>query len=196
MVMPGLDGFEVARRLRQLPSLRDLIIIATSASTFDDDQEKSLAAGCDDFISKPVQAQKLLEQLSQHLELEPLDEASSQALPESFVDLKGIAPTRARLVPQNSLGQDFLAQSPTACTVPQSLDGEGNVLVAPPTDEINALYELAMMGDIRGILEQAKRIEQLDQQFMPFAQQLRQLAKGFQEKQILEFVRRYKAENA
>jgi len=53
-----------------------------------------------------------------------------------------------------------------------------------------------MMGDIRGILEQAKRIEQLDQQFMPFAQQLCQLAKGFQEKQILEFVRRYKAENA
>ena len=196
MVMPGLDGFEVARRLRQLPNHRDLIIIATSASTFDDDQEKSLVAGCDGFISKPVQAQKLLEQLSQHLELEPLDEASSQPLPDSFVDSKGISPTRARLVPQNSLGQDFLAQSPTACTVPQSLDGEGNVLVAPPTDEINALYELAMMGDIRGILEQAKRIEQLDQQFMPFAQQLRQLAKGFQEKQILEFVRRYKAENA
>ncbi|NEQ20885.1 MAG: response regulator [Microcoleus sp. SIO2G3] len=195
MVMPRLDGFEVARRLRQLPTLRDLIIIATSASTFDDDQEKSLAAGCDGFIPKPVQAQKLLEQLTRHLELKSLDEASSQPIPESLVDLKGLAPSRAKLVPQNSLAQDFLAQSPTACT-PQNLNGEGNVLVAPPTDEINTLYELALMGDIRGILEQAKTIEQLDQQFMPFAKQLRQLAKGFQEKQILEFVRRYKAGNA
>ncbi len=196
LIMPGLDGFEVARQLRQLPTLRDIIIIATSASTFDDDQEKSLAAGCDGFISKPIQAQKLLEQLSEHLELESLDEASSQPIPESFVDSKALAPNRPRLVPQNSLAQDFLTQSPTSCTIPQILDGEANVLVAPPTDEINALYELAMMGDIRGIVEQAKRIEQLDQQFVPFAQQLRQLAKGFQEKQILEFVRRYKAGNA
>jgi signal transduction histidine kinase/DNA-binding response OmpR family regulator len=192
LIMPGLDGFEVARRLRQLPTLRDIIIIATSASTFDDDQEKSLAAGCDGFISKPIQAQKLLEQLSQHLELESLDEASSQPVPESLVDSKALAPNRPRLVPQNSLTQDSLAQSPASCTVPKSLNRETNVLVAPPTDEINTLYELAMMGDIRGIQEQAKRIEELDQQFVPFAKQLRQLAKGFQEKQILEFVRRYK----
>jgi hypothetical protein len=52
-----------------------------------------------------------------------------------------------------------------------------------------------MMGDIRGIQEQANRLEQLDEQFVPFAQQLRQLAKGFQEKQILEFVRKYMAGN-
>jgi hypothetical protein len=52
-----------------------------------------------------------------------------------------------------------------------------------------------MIGDIGGIQEQADLIEQLDEQFVPFAQQLRQLAKGFQEKQILEFVRKYRAGN-
>jgi len=51
------------------------------------------------------------------------------------------------------------------------------------------------MGDIRGIQEQALRLEQLNEEFVPFARQLEQLAKGFQEKQILEFVRKYMAEN-
>jgi hypothetical protein len=64
-------------------------------------------------------------------------------------------------------------------------------IVPPPPEELAALYELAMMGDIRGIQQQSTRLEQLDPQFVPFAKQLRQLAKGFQEKQILEFVRKY-----
>jgi hypothetical protein len=68
-------------------------------------------------------------------------------------------------------------------------------IVAPPRENLTALYELAMMGDIRGIQQQAKRLEQLDEQFAPFAKQLSQMAKGFQEKQILEFVRKYIAEN-
>ena len=67
------------------------------------------------------------------------------------------------------------------------------MLVAPPLEEITVLHELALMGDIRGIQQQAQRLEQLNEQLVPFAQQLHQLAKGFQEKQILEFVRKYMA---
>jgi CheY-like chemotaxis protein len=67
----------------------------------------------------------------------------------------------------------------------------GRPTIAPPRAEMAVLYELAIMGDIKGISEQAKRLEQLDEQFVPFAKQLSQLAKGFQEKQILEFVKRY-----
>ncbi|NEQ62662.1 MAG: hypothetical protein F6K53_36915 [Moorea sp. SIO4A1] len=47
------------------------------------------------------------------------------------------------------------------------------------------------MGDIRGIQEEANLIEQLDHKFIPFAQKLRKLSKGFQERQILEFVGKY-----
>lgn len=65
------------------------------------------------------------------------------------------------------------------------------VFVAPPPEVITLLYQLAMMGDIRGIQEQATLIAKLDVKFEPFAQQLLQLAKSFQEKQILEFVRKY-----
>ena len=69
-------------------------------------------------------------------------------------------------------------------------------LVAPPQSALAVLYELAKMGDIKGICEQANEIRQLDEQFAPFAQQLLQLADGFQEKQILEFVKRYVGEES
>ncbi|NET81230.1 MAG: PAS domain S-box protein [Moorea sp. SIO1F2] len=63
--------------------------------------------------------------------------------------------------------------------------------VAPSPEKISVLYELAIIGDIRGIQEEANLIEQLDDKFIPFAQNLRQLSKGFQERQILEFVGQY-----
>ncbi|NEP47778.1 MAG: PAS domain S-box protein [Moorea sp. SIO3C2] len=63
--------------------------------------------------------------------------------------------------------------------------------VAPSQEKISVLYELAIMGDIRGIQEEANLIEQLDHKFIPFAQNLRKLSKGFQERQILEFVGKY-----
>ena len=67
-----------------------------------------------------------------------------------------------------------------------------DVMPVPPSPEkISILYELAIMGDIRGIQEEANLIEQLDHKFIPFAQTLRKLSKGFQERQILEFVGKY-----
>lgn len=63
--------------------------------------------------------------------------------------------------------------------------------MAPPAAEIATLLDLAMRGDLRGIVERAARLEALDQQWVPFAAHLRQLAKGFKEKQILEFVKQY-----
>jgi len=64
-------------------------------------------------------------------------------------------------------------------------------LVPPPAGEMAKLLDLAMRGDIRGILEQAARIEALDRRWLPFALHLRQLAKSYKEKQILEFVKKY-----
>jgi len=48
--------------------------------------------------------------------------------------------------------------------------------VAPPAEEIAALFDLAMMGDLRGV-ERTTRLEQLDKKWIP----LHQLAKGFEE---------------
>lgn len=191
MIMPKMNGFEVVKRLRQIPSLNKVIVIATSASALAGDREKCLAAGCDGFISKPVQAQKLFVQLRQHLGLEWVYEQNDvNAIATSRRAVKRIEdennPSRLHTELHTATNYTHPTQTPFL----KDLTSE-TAIVPPPPEELAALYELAMMGDIRGIQQQSTRLEQLDQQFVPFAKQLRQLAKGFQEKQILEFVRKY-----
>jgi PAS domain S-box-containing protein len=188
MVMPGMDGFEAARKLRQLPNFQDIVIIATSASAFDYDQEKSLAAGCNGFISKPVQIEQLLEQLRRYLGLEGVYQTNPSLVSSSLITRQSVHSSAV----SSQYQSENLQVLPVGITHSSS---EAKIVIAPPTEAITTLYELAMIGDIKGIQEQAKKIEQLDQQFVPFAQQLEQLAKGFQEKQILGFVRKYMAGN-
>lgn len=70
LVMPVMDGFEATQQLRQSPILADLVIIATSASAFDQDEQTSYAVGCNGFLSKPIRLQALLDILGQWLDLE------------------------------------------------------------------------------------------------------------------------------
>jgi len=69
IVMPTIDGFELVRQIRNSTILNKTIIFAVSASVFEIHHQKSLAAGCDIFISKPVKAEILLDLLQQHLNL-------------------------------------------------------------------------------------------------------------------------------
>ena len=68
LVMPKLDGFELARRIRQKDA--DVIIIASSASVLENDQNRSIVAGCNDFVPKPVDMEQLLGRIQQLLALE------------------------------------------------------------------------------------------------------------------------------
>ncbi|XYH96662.1 AAA family ATPase [Sorangium sp. So ce1128] len=70
LAMPGMDGYEATRRLRQRPELARAAIIASSASISEAARQTSLSAGCDDFLPKPVQAGALLELLRATLQLE------------------------------------------------------------------------------------------------------------------------------
>lgn len=70
LAMPVIDGFEMTQRLRELDEFRSAIIIASSASVFNADRQQSRAAGCTDFLPKPVQAPELFNQLQQYLALQ------------------------------------------------------------------------------------------------------------------------------
>jgi signal transduction histidine kinase/tetratricopeptide (TPR) repeat protein len=69
LIMPEMDGFELIQKIRQSPQLKEKIIIASSASVYDTDKKRSFTVGSDAFLPKPVQAETLLEQLQQFLNL-------------------------------------------------------------------------------------------------------------------------------
>jgi signal transduction histidine kinase/CheY-like chemotaxis protein len=70
LAMPGMDGYEATSRLRQMPELGQVVILASSASTSNAEQQKSIHAGCDAFLRKPVQASVLLDDISRFLGVE------------------------------------------------------------------------------------------------------------------------------
>ena len=58
--MPVLDGWEAARRLKREATTRDIPIIALSAHALPGEREKAIAAGCDEFDTKPIEFDRLV----------------------------------------------------------------------------------------------------------------------------------------
>ena len=71
MSLPGIDGWEATRRLKAAPQTRHIPIIALTAHAMADDRDKALAAGCDDFDTKPVELPRLLEKIEALLKRAP-----------------------------------------------------------------------------------------------------------------------------
>ncbi|MBM0743972.1 PAS domain S-box protein [Phormidium sp. CLA17] len=152
LVMPDVDGFELIKRMRESETFKDLIIVVSSASVFEADQYRSIEAGGNDFLPKPVLAAELLQKLQKHLQLEWIYEEQQLAIDSDVNDTE---------------------------------------LIAPPPAELEMLYKLAMKGNFKGIMKQIALLEQTDQKYSPFAKKLHQLAKGFQDEEILAFIRSY-----
>ena len=58
--LPGIDGFEVLRRLRLHPATRDIPVVAVSANAMPADREKAARAGFADYVTKPIDLAQLL----------------------------------------------------------------------------------------------------------------------------------------
>jgi two-component system cell cycle response regulator DivK len=61
--LPVLDGWESTRRLKATPETQHIPIIALSAHAMAGDRDRALAAGCDDYDTKPVELPRLLEKI-------------------------------------------------------------------------------------------------------------------------------------
>ena len=63
MNLPIVDGWSVCRRVRANPQLRDIPIIALTAHAMAEDRDRALAAGCDDYATKPIDFPALLNKI-------------------------------------------------------------------------------------------------------------------------------------
>jgi len=58
--LPGMDGWEATRRLKANNELQSIPVIALTAHAMPGDKEKALLAGCDDYVSKPIEIDSLM----------------------------------------------------------------------------------------------------------------------------------------
>ena len=65
--LPGTDGYELTRRLKADPATSDIIIIALTAYAMRGDEEKALAAGCEGYITKPIDTRTLPGRIAEYL---------------------------------------------------------------------------------------------------------------------------------
>ena len=68
MSLPELDGWEATRRIKSDPDTACIPLIALTAHAMAGDREKALAAGCDDYDTKPIDFTRLLEKIEAQLE--------------------------------------------------------------------------------------------------------------------------------
>jgi CheY-like chemotaxis protein len=66
--LPGMDGLELTRRLKAQEGTRDIIILAMTAYAMKGDEERVLAAGCNGYVSKPIDTRTLPGVLGAYLE--------------------------------------------------------------------------------------------------------------------------------
>jgi CheY-like chemotaxis protein len=65
--LPKMDGWTATRQLKADPDVKHIPIIALTAHAMLGDRDRALAAGCNDYISKPISLRELSEKLKQHM---------------------------------------------------------------------------------------------------------------------------------
>ncbi|MBD1813650.1 AAA family ATPase [Microcoleus vaginatus DQ-U2] len=161
LVMPVMDGFEAVRRIRKIPTLKDVIAIGTSASILSGDPHSIFQAGCNAFLLKPIRAEKLLECLGNHLGLEWVyEERTTFSSGGIFTD------------PPSQI--------------------QDQQLIAPPSEEVAVLFDLAMKGELLSIEKRASKLKAIDMRYAPFVNQLLELTKNFEEDKLVEFVQQFR----
>lgn len=88
LAMPIMDGFEFLQKVRSSPQFKDKIVLVSSASVFASDRHKSIDAGGNDFLPKPVQAEVLLDLIQKYLQLNWIYDSRIENKPEKIAPEK------------------------------------------------------------------------------------------------------------
>ncbi|MEM6448976.1 MAG: ATP-binding protein [Cyanobacteria bacterium P01_D01_bin.105] len=163
-IMPVMDGATLVAQLRQHPQLKDIPIIASSASVAASDKDKVLAAGINRFLPKPVDATELFYQLKSLLALDWVYENKQSSTSDSE--------------------QGVISQS--------SDEKKGdNVLAMPPSDIVQEFHRLALQGNLNEISRRSEKLGAQMPEYLEFFQKLQALAESFQEQSLMNFIEQY-----
>lgn len=66
ITLPGMDGIEVVKNVKSDETVQHIPVIAVTASAMRGDKERFLEAGCDDYLSKPIQVSELIDMVEKH----------------------------------------------------------------------------------------------------------------------------------
>ncbi|AFY83054.1 PAS domain S-box protein [Oscillatoria acuminata] len=153
--MPIMDGYEATKQIKAIVGSHKPAILALTASVFEEDRSAVFAAGCDDFLRKPLEKDELLEKIGHHLN------------------------TGYIYAPNSSPYQRF---KPEAETGEISLEQLQSYLGKMPPQWIAKIYDAAAQCSDDMILE---LIEEMPPDFEPAGRALTQLAENFQFHQIM-----------
>jgi PAS domain S-box-containing protein len=158
MQMPIMDGYEATKRIKATALGQSTVIIALTASAFEEDRQVILDAGCDDFVRKPFREQELLLKISQHLGVQYIYEANNVAHSE-----------QAEVIPDELLGCAFKLSASS--------------LQVMPAHWVQQLYHAASQGSDLLLLQ---LIEQIPPQHSSLAIALTNLMENFRFDKIME----------
>jgi CheY-like chemotaxis protein len=143
MRMPVMDGYEATRQIKSTQKGKATVIVALTASAFEEDQETILSVGCDDVVRKPFRKAEIFDMLTKHLGVrfiygeeaappaaalldqaqDALTPAALSALPASWLSELQKATVRADLKLILSLADQIRQQSPTLAKALANLAG-------------------------------------------------------------------------
>lgn len=147
--MPIMGGIEATERLRGIEETREIPIIAVSASAFEADREISIRAGCNEFIAKPFRQEKIFGVLENYLKIEwTYENNSSDKL-------------------------DFEPSGEKSTGLRTNFENSDKL----PEPDAKQIREMALMGDVNGIIEKLDKLEPLNSLILT---KIRKLAENFE----------------
>ena len=152
MRMPGITGLEATLRIKRSPGGKETVVIALTASAFEEDPATARAAGCNDFVRKPFRMPEVFAKLREHLGVVYTYESTATSAPDTGAAGEDAALEAAALA---HLPAEWLAALRAAC-VQADLDEVRDLIARVRSDAPEAaarLEELAARFNFDRILE-------------------------------------------
>ena len=150
MLMPIMDGYTATQKIKQQQTEEKTVIIALTASAFEEQRTKILAAGCDDFVSKPFQEQVIFDKMTKYLGVEYLYESTTTTSQSEIKDNESLNSQDLSCMPPEWITQLYQAAIAVDADLILQLIQE-----IPPTHQslATALGELTYNYDFDRIIE-------------------------------------------